>query len=46
MEESSSPKRITTSERIAVHLRAAIPNGEVPRGIRIRQVELAERQSI
>jgi hypothetical protein len=30
VEESSSPKRITTSEQIAVHLREAILYGEIP----------------
>jgi len=37
------PKELTTSERIAAHLRDAILSGEIPPGSRIRQEEIAER---
>lgn len=37
------PKELTTSERIAAHLRDAILSGAIPPGSRIRQEEIAER---
>jgi DNA-binding GntR family transcriptional regulator len=46
VEPPTSPKRITTSERIAVHLREAILNGEIAPGTRIRQEQIADRFGI
>jgi DNA-binding GntR family transcriptional regulator len=43
MAEDQSLKELTTSERIAAHLRAAILSGEIPPGSRIRQEEIADR---
>lgn len=43
MADESPLKELTTSERIAAHLRDAILRGEIPPGSRIRQEEIAGR---
>src|SRR5215510_5383173 len=43
VEDQLTAKEMTTSERIAAHLRDAILNGEMPPGSRIRQEEIAVR---